>query len=145
MIADNLKVVIGGTDFTAMTTTKVTEVDLPIDRETHDNTGFGDTTKSFELGLKNWTGSISMNADNSAGGADEVLWGLFDAGTRVAIEITEDKDVAVSASNPKWVADAFITNAPSISGSVGEKRTVTINLVPASGGVNGPNLQRITV
>lgn len=144
MIADKVGVVIGGTDFTAMTTTKVTSVEISSDRETQENTGFGDSTRSQELGLKNWTATIEMNADNSSGGADEVLWGMFDNGTRVALEITEDKDSAVSASNPKWVADAYITNAPSISGAVGDKRTITVNLVPASGGSNGPDLQRVT-
>lgn len=103
---------------------------------THDDTAFGDTTKSNMAGLKDWSMDVEFHQDYAASAVDSILFPLV--GTAVAIEVRPTSS-AVGASNPKYTCTGLITSYNPIGGKVGDKAGCKISIVP---GGTSPALTR---
>jgi hypothetical protein len=105
-------------------------LELQLGRETQDDTAMGDLTRSNAAGLK--TVSITANfhqsfVDNEL---DEILFGLFDAGT-IFTALIRPTTGSISTSNPQYAGSVFISEYTPLTGSVGDQLVVPVTLVPA--------------
>lgn len=110
-------------------------IELPVEVETVESTNFDSGGwREYEGGLKNWSISADFNQDYDDNAIDEVLWTIFTASAKVAVEVRPD-DAAVSANNPKWTGMGLVTGYPLVAGSVGALSEGTL-AIQGSGELN---------
>lgn len=112
-----------------------TEINLNMSRDELEETTFGDTTKGFKPGLKDWELSVTMFQDYAASKVDATIWPLIDNGTSFAIELRPVNNT-VSTTNPKYTsttAYAFSYSNP-VGGTIGQMASTQIKIKPGKGG-----------
>lgn len=112
VVLNDVKVVIASTDFA----NKAREVAINGDAEVLDTTGFGDSSRTYAIGFKNWTVTISFYDDFADNDINELMFSWW--GTSQTIEITK-ADTTVSATNPKFSGTVIFQNVPLFNASVG--------------------------
>jgi len=112
------------------------------EREAQDDTTMGMTTHSNLPGLINWGLQVEFRADYADNLLCEILDTAFTAGV-VALAIRASKTDAISANNPEWQAQGFITSEQILGGGVGELAKSPITIVPG-GGANAAIVRDIT-
>lgn len=95
----------------------VNSVEIDGDAEVKDSTGFGDGTRTYAVGYKNWSLKLNFMHDYADNGMNEQLYAWW--GTSQAIEITK-ADATVSATNPKFSGTGIFQSVPLFNASVGE-------------------------
>lgn len=101
--------------------THVTNVGLVMGAETVDVTTMGTHSgwRQMRGGLKTWTATVEVLADESA------IGGLFDMLGKTATLIVKAENDDVSEANPAYVGQATLTSYEPISGGVGEAAGMT--------------------
>ena len=87
----------------------------------------GSDTKISEPGLKEFSLDAEFLTDFAASGLDKKLWDLWDARSKVAIEVRPDSG-AVSASNPKYTFKGFISSFDGLGGGHGELAMASVSI-----------------
>jgi hypothetical protein len=114
----------------------VTSVSLSTSVDVIETTGLGNTARTRVGGLFDNSVTLEFNQDFADNALEELVNGTSLAtttvGTTVAMEIRQ-VNAAVSASNPKYTFNAFISEWQPLSGAVGELVSVS-----ASWPISGP-------
>ncbi len=76
-------------------------------------------SKSRLVGLKDGKVSITFLQDYAASTVDPTLWGIWNAGNPVTVEVRADA-AARSATNPAWSGSFILPNYSPLGGSVGQ-------------------------
>lgn len=137
MIFENPKLILNGQDVSE----HVTNVTISTERETHDDTRFGMSTRTNAKGLKNWTTTVNLKFDRTL---DDALYALFDDATPFTFTLADDAESPVSATNPQWEADGFISEYSGLERGMGEEITLSITIIPSRGGSGTHELKRKT-
>ena len=87
----------------------------------------GSDTKISEPGLKEFSLQAEFLTDFAASGLDKKLWDLWDARSKVPIEVRPDSG-AVSASNPKYTFKGFISSFDGLGGGHGELAIASVTI-----------------
>lgn len=107
----------------------VVEASLEYSAEEVDDTVMGDSTRSMEGGLKNWSGSVTVLTNESSGGANADLFA--DIGTTATIKLRKDSG-SVASDNPNYTGTALLTSESNpTGGAVGDSQQTTFNFVAA--------------
>lgn len=112
-IITDAKVVIASTDLG----NKIRSVAIDGDVELQDSTGFGDTTRTYLAGYKNWTVSMEYMDDFADNDLNELLYSWW--GTSQTIEITK-ADTTVAATNPKFSGTVIFRTVPLLRAQNGQ-------------------------
>jgi len=128
MILTNPYVSIGGSDISSYV--KSVTIDYPF--EEHDDTAAGDTARSVELGLANWTITVTANETYANGLLNDIMWTKYIAKAEVAL-IIKINGGTTSTDNPKWTGNGMITGYPPISGAVGDQAVANFTIKPTGG------------
>lgn len=107
------------------------EVSIDSEKDEHDTTGFGATSKEISLGLGDGSISMTFFQDFAAGSVDATLWPIHNGSTAVPI-VVRPTSAAVSATNPQYTMTGVLPNYSPVSGSVGEPSTIEANFRNAS-------------
>ena len=124
MIYTNAFLSLGGTDLSAF----LESCEPSFEVEMTDDTVMGDTARSNEPGLENWTISATFHNMFAASGPDATIWAL--KGTTFAVVWRPDSGVA-AATNPQYTGTGTWSSWGPAAGSVGDQGTGTIELVAA--------------
>ena len=117
--------VLGGNNVSA----SVISVSLNQGADTPDGTTMGNNTKiSMAGGLKTWGMDVTFLQDHAVSALDSILSGLLNTSCAVELRPTS---AAVSATNPKWTGNGIINEYNPLGGTVGDRSTCTIKIVPA--------------
>lgn len=87
-------------------------------------TAMGDTGHKFVKGLEASSISISFFNDTASSKVLATLQAAW--GTSVNVVLLQDKDAAVSATNPLYTASCLINNTTDINGSVADLGTIDV-------------------
>ena len=87
----------------------------------------GSDTKISEPGLKEFSLQAEFLTDFAASGLDKKLWDLWDARSKVPIEVRPDSG-AVSTSNPKYTFKGFISSFDGLGGGHGELAMASVTI-----------------
>ena len=93
-------------------------------------TAMGDTAHKFVKGLEASTVTIDFLNDTAAGETLATLQAAW--GTTVTAVFLQDKDTAVSATNPLYTVSLLINNTTDINGAVGDIGTQSITFTANS-------------
>lgn len=107
----------------------VTQVDVPLGRETKDDSAMGNETRIFESGVKTFGLTATLKCD-AAMTLDALFDGILDAGDPVPIVWRPSSGIA-STSNPQRSADMVLESYTPPSGQWSEKVMLKISLKPA--------------
>ena len=119
----------------------VTSVTLEYSADMVEDTTFGDDTHGNRAGLKNWSISLEMNNDWSAGEVEATLWPLVGDDTGFSVTVRPDKTAGVGATNPNYSGTIVVESFPPLAGAVGELGTASVTLQPHA---SSPTLSRAT-
>ncbi len=87
----------------------------------------GSDTKISEPGLKEFSLQAEFLTDFAASGLDKKLWDLWDARSKVPIEVRPDSG-AVSTSNPKYTFKGFTSSFDGLGGGHGELAMASVTI-----------------
>lgn len=121
VVLNDCKVVIASTDFG----NAARSVSITGDAEVLDTTGFGDSSRTYAIGFKNWNVTIEFYDDFTDNSLNELFMSWW--GTSQTIEITK-ADTTVSASNPKFSGTVIFQTVPLLQASVGAVSGGTLTL-----------------
>lgn len=125
MIYDNAFLSLGGTDLSGF----LESCEPSFEVEMQDDTVMGDTARSNEPGLENWTITATFKNPFTDDGPDETIWDL--KGTTFAVVFRPDSGTA-AAGNPQYTGTGTWSSWNPVAGSVGDQAIGTLTLV-ASG------------
>lgn len=110
----------------------VESVEVTMNSDTVDLTAMGDTSRSYGLGLRDDTVSVTFYQDYAAGKVHATLSPLsgVSAGATMVIKPTS---APVSATNPSFTLTAILPEYSPISGGVGEASMTTVEFKCAEG------------
>lgn len=114
----------------------VQQVELTYEAEEQDGTAMGDDTRVQDGGLKNWTVTAELFADESAGGPNAILHP--DVGTTATVVIRPVASDPIAADNPEYSGTGMLQSINPVAGTVGEQQMVSANISPAG------DLNRVT-
>lgn len=114
------KITINGTDFS----TSLQSVELSVETDVLETTGFGATWRERVAGLK--TGSLTLNffQDFGASSVDAVLQPLMGSNATVVIKPTSG---TTTATNPAYTAIALVSQYVPFSSQVGDIATLSVS------------------
>jgi hypothetical protein len=121
---------LGGTDLTD----QVMAVSFSAEKESVDATTSGSAgARENEKGLSSGTVEVTLKDDFTAAAVDKVIWDAFQSDDPTAFEI-RTRDVAVSATNPKWTGNCQVTtyNALGELGALAQKKLSLPQTGPAT-------------
>jgi hypothetical protein len=93
-------------------------------------TAMGDSSHKFVKGLESSTVTIDFLNDTAAGKTLATLQAAW--GTTVTAVFLQDKDAAVSATNPLYTVSLLVNNTTDINGAVGDIGTQSITFTANS-------------
>ena len=105
----------------------IKSLSIPMSVEELDASVMGGDTKIAEPGLKEFSLSAEFLTDFAASGLDKKLWDLWDARSKVPIEVRPDSG-AVSTSNPKYTFTGFISSFDGLGGGHGELAMASVTI-----------------
>lgn len=112
-ILTDCRVEIAGTDLG----NKVRAVTIEASAELLESTGFGDTTKTFIVGLKDWSATLEFYHDYADNDLNELLFGWW--GTTQTFRVRK-ADQAISATNPEYQGNVIFERVPLLNGQFGQ-------------------------
>jgi len=125
IVLKDASVVINSVDLSAW----CLSAEISYDADQVEDTNMGDNTHIYLAGtLLNWTMTFEFTQDFAASAVHATLFSLVNTATTIVVKPTSG---AVSATNPSWTGSGIIQSYPFLSGSVGDKATVTVGIVPA--------------
>lgn len=107
-------------------------ISIPMAIAVLDVAAMGTDTVVNEPGLKSFSAEVEFNSDFTDNELDEDLFTLWDARTKFAIKIRHNKTSAISATNPEYQFDGFISGWNPIQGAKGTIAGGTISLSNSS-------------
>lgn len=123
-VQKNISITLGGTDLSS----SLRALEVNEDRETLPGETHGDDYRWFEPGMKIYAITAEFKQDYSSGGVDDVITSLADT---FSVVIKPDSG-SVSTSNPSRTATMMIENYNPHSGTVGDQRFCTVQMVLAA-------------
>lgn len=121
VVLNDVKVVIASTDLA----NKARSATINGDAEVLDTTGFGDSSRTYAIGFKNWSVTVEFYDDFTDNDMNELLFSWW--GTSQTIEITK-ADTTVSATNPKYSGTVIFATTPLFNAAVGVVSGGTLTL-----------------
>lgn len=100
----------------------VRSVTVEYSAELQDDTVMGDDTRSMIGGLKDWSVTAEVLADEAANEPNAVLFA--DVGTTATI-LVRPTSSAVSTTNPNYTGTAILESYQPVQGTVGDMQTFT--------------------
>ena len=123
-VMTDASVTIGGVDLSD----HGVDVSVSYEAEAQDDTAFGDSTRQFTGGLKNWTMEFTFKQDFAAAKVDATLFPLVGTSGPVAVKPTSG---AVSATNPNYNGTGLFTSYAPFGNGVGDSATASLSVVAA--------------
>lgn len=106
---------------------QVTSGTISLGRNEIEATHINDDTDLTEPGNKTISVDLDIDLQFGSGNVEEILWELFNGGSKGTLEVLPDAGSAVSASNPKYSLEVTWTSYPDIGGEAGEKMSGTLS------------------
>lgn len=118
-VATDYSVTVNGTSFS----TALQSVELSIEADEQETTGFGQGWRERVAGLK--TGSVTLNfyQDFAAGALDAIVWPLLGSNATVVVKPTSG---TATATNPAYTAVCLVTGYQPFASSVGDIATTSV-------------------
>lgn len=91
-----------------------------------DMTTFGDATRQYGAGYKNWALTAEMDQDFAAASVHATLSTLL--GSTLAVVARWHSTLAVGSTNPNFTGGGVLLEYPPLDGSPGERLTVNISI-----------------
>ena len=107
------------------------EVSITSEKDEHDVTGFGASSKEIALGLGDGTIAITLFQDFATGSVDDTLYDIHQTGEAVEV-VVRPTSAAAGASNPEYRMSGVLPSYTPLSGSVGEPSTIEASFRNAS-------------
>lgn len=107
----------------------VTSVELPIDIDKLETTGFGSTWESSIGGIRRATVTINFNQDFATSTVAPTIWSNLGASVAIKLRPTSG---TISATNPELQFNAIVLQDRPIGASVGQLATLSVTW-PVSG------------
>jgi hypothetical protein len=123
-VLTNAKVVIGAYDMTNL----ANKVTVDGDAQMVEVTGFGDTSRRFVKSIRNWTVSVDYKDDFTDNGLNEMLDTSWRSTSPVAVTVRVDRGAAISATNPEWQGNCWLSTVPLFNASFGEASSGTLRM-----------------
>ena len=102
----------------------VTQISFELTADTPEDTAMGDASRSYLVGLKDSTVSVTFNADYAASEVDATLWAIYSGGAAVTLFGNPDSSTT-STSNPRYTVSAILSSWGPLDGSVGDVAQVS--------------------
>ena len=91
-----------------------------------DLTTFGDATRQFGAGYKNWSLTAELDQDFAAGKTHATLSTML--GSTMSVVCRWHSTLAVGSTNPQFSGGGVLLEYPPLDGSPGERLTVNISI-----------------
>ncbi|MET8265939.1 radical SAM protein [Micromonospora arida] len=112
-------VTVGGTDLSD----HVRQVTINASADQLDNTAMGQTFRSRQGGLKDWTVTLEFNQDFAASEIDATLWPLLGTNATVTVKATS---ASTSATNPLYSGSVLVSGYNPLGNGVGDLATTSV-------------------
>lgn len=122
------QVIINGVDLSDHCET----VNFTVSQAALDNHAMGDESALIRPGLYDWSIDLNMFQDFAAGSVDATLWPLFSGRVLFAWTLKPVASSAVSATNPIYSGQGYITNFPPLDGAHGDNLMTTVTISPGT-------------
>jgi len=100
-------------------------VEINIEADDQEVTGFGANLKEHAVGLGDGTITLNLFQDFDAASVDATLWPIFQGKVAVPV-VVKPTSAVVSATNPSYTMQGLLMSYSPLAGEVGEPSTTEV-------------------